>query len=275
MHKDYYTPKEVREILGMTYSAIQNQVNTGNLHPITPPGRKQKVYPKNEVDELRQEMETWLASRKQTQTPASKFVKATVDDMPEAIALSDAIFGGHNTIPIEKRIAWIRKNPDIDYLLKQDGQVVGCFSIVPLHQETIDDLLNQRRIAKDLTEDDILTYESGIPIDLYGMVIGIRPGVSIGQKRIWAEGLLRGARKVIIGLGERGIVIRSIQAHSTKPDGIRLMRHIGFTEIVSRIPSMHDFKIDVEESGLPFVMDYKQALETWKRSNSNKQAASP
>lgn len=275
MYQDYYTPKEVREILGMTYSAIQNQVNTGNLHPVTPPGRKQKVYPKDEVDELRREMETWLASRQQTQTPTSKFVRATIDEMPEAIALADAIFGSYNTIPMEKRIAWIKKNPDIDYLLKQDGQVVGYFSLVPLRPQTIDDLLNQRLFAKDLTEDDILTYEPGIPIDLYGMAIGTRPGVSIGQKRIWGESLIRGARKVFVELGERGIVIRSIQAHSTKPDGIRLMKHIGFTEIVSRIPGMHDFKIDVEESGLPFVMDYKQALETWKRSNSNKQAASP
>ena len=43
-----------------------------------------------------------------------------------------------------------------------------------------------------------------------------------------------------------------IKAHSAKPDGIRLMRHIGFTEVVASIPGMHDFMIDVEESGIPF-----------------------
>lgn len=269
MDNEYYTPKEVRDILGMTYSAIQNQVNVGNLHPVIPPGRRQRVYPKKEVDELKREMEAWLVSRQQAQTPSAEFVKATIEDMPEALALADAIFGGHNTIPRERRIAWLKKNPDIDYLLKQDRQLVGYFSLVPLRPETIDDLLKQRRFAKDLTEDDILTYEPGVPVDLYGMAIGVRPGVSTAQKRIWGEKLLVGARKVITDLGERGIIIRSIQAHSSMADGIRLMRHIGFTEVVASVPGLRDFKIDMEESGLPFVLDYRAALEKWKQDNKS------
>ena len=43
------------------------------------------------------------------------------------------------------------------------------------------------------------------------------------------------------------------------------MRHIGFTEIVSSIPGMRDFMIDMEQLGLPFAMDYKKALSEWQR----------
>jgi len=53
-----------------------------------------------------------------THHTAAKFVKATVEEMPEAVALAAEVFGGLNTIPAEKRTAWLRKNPDIDYLLK-------------------------------------------------------------------------------------------------------------------------------------------------------------
>ncbi|HYU73345.1 MAG TPA: hypothetical protein VEL31_11760 [Ktedonobacteraceae bacterium] len=263
--KDYYTPKETRELLGMTYSGLQNQVNIGNLHPVTPPGRKQKVYPKKEVDELKAELEAWLLSRQLEKAPPTRFVKATLDDMPPAVALAGTVFGGVNTISLETRVAWLQKNPDIDYLLKQEDQIVGYFSLIPLRLETIGDLLHRRRLAKDLTAEDILPYVPGAPVDLYAMAIGVRSGVSLGQKRRWGEKLLLGARRVIVELGHRGIIIRAIKAHSSTPDGINLMRHIGFTEVVSSIPGMHDFVIDVERSGLPFMLDYKAALKAWQQ----------
>lgn len=265
--EDYYTAKQARELLGMTYSALQNQVNIGNLHPVTPPGRRQKVYPKKEVDELKAEMEVFYISRHQTKAPSAKFVRATIEDMSEAVALSAAIFGGRNIIPLEKRIEWLQKNPDIDYLLKEEGQLVGYFSLVPLRLETIDALLKQSFYAKELTADDILTYQPGIPVDLYAMAVGVKPGVSLNRKREWGQHLLLGARQLIVGLGERGIVIRSLQAHSSMPDGLRLMRHAGFTETESGIPGMHNFSIDIEPSGIPFIVDYKKKLSEWQQQH--------
>ncbi len=268
MDKEYYTPKEVRELLGMTYSGLQNQINIGNLHPVIPPGRKQKVYLKREVDALKVELEAWSLSRQIAQAvPPTKFVKATTDDMTQAVGLADAVFGGVNTIPLKTRIEWLQKNPDIDYLLKQEDQIVGYFSLIPLRSETIDDLLHRRRLAKDLKDEDILPYISGETVDLYGMAIGVRPGVSLEQKRKWGEILLLGARRVIVDLGHQGVIIRFLKAHSSTPDGINLMRHIGFTEIVSSIPGIHDFMIDIEQSGLPFIVDYKTALRGWQNNH--------
>ena len=44
MERIYYTAKEARDILGMTHSALLNQVAAGNLQRIIPPGRRQGVY---------------------------------------------------------------------------------------------------------------------------------------------------------------------------------------------------------------------------------------
>ena len=111
-----------------------------------------------------------------THHTAAKFVKTTVKNIADAVTLADEIFGGRNTIPAEKRIAWLRKNPDIDYLLKQGDQMVGYLSFVPLREETIEDLLTQKRFAKDLTADDILTYEPQKPVDIYGMAMESNQG---------------------------------------------------------------------------------------------------
>src|SRR5579859_2440282 len=118
----------------------------------------------------------------------------------------------------------------------------------------------------DIEASEILPYTPGHPVDIYGMAIDIRPGVSLAQKRTWGELLLLGARRMIVDLGRRGIIIRSFRAHSTTGDGINMMRHIGFTEIVSPLPGMHDVLIDVEQSGLPFLIDDKKALSDWRRS---------
>lgn len=263
----YYEAKEAQKILGMTYSALRHQVNIGTLQSVAPPGRKQAVYLKEEVDALKREMEAWLASRHQLSTPPAKFVKATVEDVPAAVELAASVFGGLNTISVEKRVEWLKKNPDIDYLLKQDDQIVGYLTFVPLRPETIEDLMTLRRYAKDLTAEDILPYTPNEPVDVYGMAIGVRPGFSNNQKRAFGVRLILGAMDALLDLGRRGIIIRNIIAHSFTPDGIRLMRHLGFTETPPKAPGLHDFLIDVEHSGIPFVLAYKQALIEWQAAS--------
>lgn len=266
----YYTAQEARELLGMTHSALLNQVAAGNLQRIIPPGKRQGVYLKEEVDQLKREMDVWLSARRATKAEPAKFVKATAEDMPEAVALADGVFSTVRTIPVEQRVAWLRKNPDIDYFLKQEGKIVAYLSLVPLCPETIDDLLTQRRFARELDVDDILPYVPGEPVDIYGMAIGVMPGVSRSQKREYGSRLILGARRVLLDLAQRGVVIRSIKAHSTTPDGIRMMRHMGFTETMPNIPGMHDFTIDVANSGLPIILEYKEALKQWLEQHSHK-----
>jgi hypothetical protein len=266
MSQLYYSAKEAREILGMTHSALLNQVTAGNLQRIIPPGRRQGVYLKEEVDNLKKELDLFFKTRQATDFEIPQFVKATVDDMEEGVALADAVFGGLRTISVDTRIGWLKKNPDIDYFVKQEGRIVGYLSLVPLRPKTIDDLLMAKRFARELSPDDILPYIPGKTVDIYAMAIGVMPGVSFSQKRDWGAALIKGGIDVIVGLGKRGIVIKTIQAHSTTPDGIRLMRHFGFSETPAKIPNMRDFKINVAESGIPYIMEYKAELKKWKEA---------
>ncbi len=206
-------------------------------------------------------------TRQTTAMKHTRFIKATAEDMPAAVAFANAVFGGIRTIPVERRAEWLNKNPDIDYRLKHDERSGGYLSLVPLRPETIGDLLTERRFARDLTAEDILPYTPGVPVDIYGMAIGVLPGVSRAQKREWGARLVMGARSVLTSLGERCVTIRTLKAHSNTPDGIRLMRHLGFTETAPNIPGMRDFVIDVAHSGLPFLAEYKVALRRWQEQH--------
>ncbi len=55
LHKEDICRQEAQNRLGMTYSALRNQVDAGNIRSITPPGERQAVYPKEDVDRLAHE----------------------------------------------------------------------------------------------------------------------------------------------------------------------------------------------------------------------------
>ena len=55
-NKDYYSAQEAQAILNMTYSALRNQVIAGNIRKAVPPGKRQAVYLKEDVDALKHDM---------------------------------------------------------------------------------------------------------------------------------------------------------------------------------------------------------------------------
>ncbi len=224
--KKYYTAKEAGEILGMTYSALRNQVDAGNIHSITPPGKRQAVYVKEDVDQLARELKIFMATKKRNPTI---FTRATTrEELLESAKLSDAIFGGH--IDVDRQMAWIARNPDICYVAKNEGKVVGYAIMLPLSFEKIEKLLREEEYT-----------------------------VNIEANGTYGSRLVSGLMKVIIDLGRKGVIIKTIVARSTKPDGIRLLRDVGFTEILSTTDKKN-FMIEVEKSGIKEIMQYKQAL---------------
>ena len=101
---------------------------------------------------------------------------------------------------------------------------------------------------------------------LYLRTVGIEPAVSRLEKRVWGSRIVANLIKIIIELGKRGIDIRTITARSETPDGIRLLKHMGFTEIPS-ITNHRNFVIDVATSGIPAIKEYKLALARYKAEN--------
>ncbi len=52
MSGDYYTAGEAMKRLGLSKTMFHRKVNAGQIPKITPPGYKQGVYPKRDIDAL-------------------------------------------------------------------------------------------------------------------------------------------------------------------------------------------------------------------------------
>jgi Helix-turn-helix domain len=257
--KGYYTPAEAAKKLGLSREMLYTYVRNERLTRHIPPGRKQGVFAREQVDELARELRAFVAS---SDKPTSVFARATPGDMDECAELINALFNHRPTVARWKQ--YLINNPDIGYLLRLEDKIVGCAFVMPLAPERIAEMFTcEETQTPSILPEEIKPYVPGIPFHLYVRAVGIHPDIGRAEKRLLGRHLISGLIKAIISLGERGIEIKTIQARSSTGDGIRTLRHMGFTEVPSTTAS-RNFLIDVEQSGIPEIVEYKAALARWK-----------
>jgi hypothetical protein len=257
--KEYYTATQVKNKLGISDGMLHTYVQKGRLQRIVPAGRKQGFYLRSEVGRLANELDTFFATRSQN---TSTFAKATEEDIKGIVELTRVLFGIRDSVSatVERRKKWIRKNPDTFYVLRIDGQVIGYAAFLPLKPEKIEKILREEEFSQDLTAEDIEEFQPGKPFHLYYMAIAVKTDMSRAERRIYGARLIHGVLNALVELGKRGIVIETMTARSDTADGIRLMRHLGLTEVTSTTEK-RNFVLRVAESAIPEILPYKQALQ--------------
>lgn len=263
VYKDYYTASQAKQVLSITDGMLYNFIRNGEIEPVKLPGRKQSVYKREQIDKLARILMPFTVRKVVKET---KFMRATKEDLATIMEISNTLFGaGRSVTPLERRVGWLTRNPDTYHVLKQGEQIVGYVTLLPFKpgSEKIKGLLGGTT-AVAITPDDIVEFQPGVHTDIYIMSIGVLPTEDPTEKHTYGASLLRGTTNLLIELGRKGVIIETIAARSDTPDGIRLMRHIGFTEIEPLLPGKRAFIIRVEESGIPLIMQYKQALRERK-----------
>ncbi len=227
------------------------------------------MYTRESVDQYRKQREIFeekYVSSDANNTEKGGFVTltkiTTLEEMKECQDLSQEIFGvGRGTE--KERMKIVEKNPDTYYLLKRGNKGIGYFSIMPLKKGNLENVLGQTLPVK-ISPNQIEKFEKGKQLDLYLTAIGVIDGFTTEEKHeIWIINDQE-VNKFNFRSRRKGIKIETIAARSNMPDGIRLMRHAGFTEIPPLTPERRTFIIDIKSSGIPFVLKYKKYLEKSK-----------
>lgn len=262
--KGYYTLTEAKSKLNLSSAMIRKHVEKNRIHYFLPEGREHGFYLKDDVDRLAKELETFLDIR---ETAPSIFGRATREDIPKCVEVSNVTLRP-TSIPIETRIKWFEKNPNTFFVLKKEDDVIGYICMLPLKSlKAVEGLLDNTTL--NMTPEDIAEPDTSKPIYLYILTMVVKAGFSHLEKRTYGAHLISGLMEAITEFGQDGIDIKMIAARSETPDGIRLMRKMGFTELP---PSgrKRKFVIDVEHSGIPAIMQYKQALQEAKTRQNHK-----
>jgi hypothetical protein len=198
--------------------------------------------------------------------PRAKFRKAVSrDDIATTVEIEGEIFNSktdNDDLYVDLWYSWHQKNPEMFYVLEDSHRVVGFVSVLPLDRQKIEYILCEEESPSNITPDDIYTLQPNTPLDIYIHVMGIRPGFDKTTKHIYGANLLRGLIGIFRDFGQRGITIRTFFARTQMPDALRLLEHMGFTEIIpSLAPSKRHFFLEIDQSDNHFIREYKQALE--------------
>ena len=263
-YKGLYSRAETMVKLGADREMLETYIRNHRLERVIPPGRKQGSFRSEQVNALAQELHAFIAVAAR---PQITFSPARPEDMDEAAKLINALFDHWPNV--ERWKEYLRHNPEIGYLLRVDDQIMGCAFIFPLSLDRITEIFSYEETqAPSIQPDDIESFEpGGKPVSLYIRAVGVMPHTPKTDRRLWGARLLARMLTVFVRFGERGIVIKSIHARSRTPEGIRILRHMGFTQVPSTTTS-HAFLIDVEASGLPMVEEYRAALAKWQREHA-------
>ena len=173
------------------------------------------------------------------------FRKAKKADMPAALGL---FMASHPKVreqsltmsePLLKtRLSWLDKNPDLFYVVEHGSEIVGFTAIIPLKPKKIEEILNSDELAMNINSDEIDEFKPGKPLHLYISTMRTKPDISMLEKRSYGVRLVGGVISVLMDMLEKGINLSTICAKSEAADGMRILKHAGFSEF----PSVTDSK---------------------------------
>src|SRR5215471_301538 len=129
----YYTATEVKRLLNVSDAVIRSYAKSGKIKYIIPPGRKQGFYLKRDVDRIVNEISAFLHMDEES-TDETTFGLAEKEDLIDTGKIGIALFTPGSDVspePPEWYINASKKNPEMDYVLKRDEQLLGYASIVP------------------------------------------------------------------------------------------------------------------------------------------------
>jgi hypothetical protein len=252
----YYTAKEAIKRLHMPPTTFYYYVKLGKIKKKIPYGHKEGFYEKAFIDKMAEASQ--LYAIEYAEDP-SVFSVATAEDAPGIYDVIVSLWGTLNATTTETRLSWYQVNPEIDYVVKQEGIVVGFVNIRPLTHDAIERLMAGEIQPKDLKPSDILPFTPGVPLECE---VGAAVRADVYHPKKYGMRLIAGAIETCKNFARRGIFIKRFYTQSSTPDGIRLCRGLGFEDITPLPNKMpRQFVLDTETSDSPFAQEYRDILK--------------
>ena len=181
------------------------------------------------------------------------FRKAEKADMPAALGLFMASHprAGEQSLTLSEpllrtRLSWLDKNPDLFYVVESGSEIVGFTAIIPLEPKKIEEILNSNELAMNINPDEIDEFKPGKPLHLYIATMRTKPDIGMLEKRSYGVRLVGGVISVLMDTLEKGINLSSIYAKSEAADGMRILKHAGFSEFPS-VTESRNYVLNVDE----------------------------
>jgi hypothetical protein len=223
----YYTAREARQRLGLEVGAFYYLVNTRRIKKLTPPGKTRGFYSKQQIEQLAAER---IRGAKSEEQAGAIFLKATQDDVHEEYELAALLLNGSMGYGLPTYQAWLRYNPESNFIVRDQGRIVAFLHMLPLKPETIKRWLNGELREWEIGAGDVLPYEAGSKVECVITGIATTADLDEGKRRAYGMYLMRGFLRFIEDLAKREVTITRFYAANAAQDGKTLLSKAGFAE---------------------------------------------
>jgi Helix-turn-helix domain len=259
--KNFYTASEAQQRLGMDKNSFYYLVRKGTFKGVTPPGKKHSLYPKSEIDKFAASIKTLM---EQYGRETSSFEKATPDDLQAEVEIDISLYGNKGTTPLEARLTRLQANLEGNYVLRNEGEIVGHISFYPVEPITLREATTGERHG--IPADKILLFEPEKPLSILIFVISVKSGFPPDVTNHYGQRLIAGTVHILKQLGERGVEIENIYATSRTASGIKLCRKLGMLEeAIPNEKGRYRYSLHIPSSNSLLVQEYKQGLAEYKQ----------
>ncbi len=218
------------------------------------------MYKREEVDQLADEITlVLLQNLGEAELEPTVFRVATASDT-QAIynvvySLTDEQGNHWQATPPSLRRLWYEVNPQIDYVVEQNGLVVGYVNFTPYYPEVMEKVMSGELRGWQIKPANILPYTPGHTYDVF---VGLAARSDIPDRARYGRRMILGMRQVLSAWASRSIYISRLYATSSEDDGIALAKLLGFEKQEEREGDLFGrYVLDLSLSPHPFARSYR------------------
>ncbi len=226
MNKNYYELEDLIRLLKKSRSTIIREVNAGKI-PSEGEKRSRK-YPKEAIDAI---IELEEQKRSKAKEPELVFSPSTPNDTWQEVAIGRQLYGDDDIVPYKTLLEWGSINDEMYMSLKLKNKVVGYSSLMPLDENVLLSLVNDKIRERDIPSTAIKQWTDP-DISVYVCSVTVKPTDNPGRDSERAAIIIKNTIKWALSL-DRQVKIKNWYGIGATKEGQHLFEALGFTEITS------------------------------------------
>jgi Helix-turn-helix domain len=224
----FYSLEEVMHLLNKSKSTVLREAKSGEIPSILEPGKKKgRLYPRKAIDVLVERQK----KRGYSKPPKLIFSYSTISDIWSEVEIGRELYGDNDIVSYETLLEWRDINAEMFMSLKDEGRVVAYSSLMPLDENILLPLLEDKIREQNIPLNSIKPWTDP-RLSVYVASVTVKP---TGDARLDAnrgEILLKHTIQWALTV-QRQYDIKNWYGIGATKEGQKIFETLGFKEILS------------------------------------------
>jgi hypothetical protein len=186
------------------------------------------------------------------------------DDLDEEYALATLLLNGNAAYGVPTYHAWLSKNPDTNFIIRDRGRLVAFLLVLPVQQKTIKRWINGEIREWEIGAEDILPYTPINPLECIILSMATTSDVDKYKRCEYGLRIIRGYLNFLQVLAAQGITITRFYSIGSTVEGSTILKQAGFEER-GQVEKRVMYELNPTTSASRMAQAYRTILDKYER----------